>query len=79
MGFYITNIINSTGGKNNLKIFSIAIEPDFNKVLEKLDEQAAKECSSRSALVREILYEHYGIKQPRRIEIRNRRAYSKAT
>ena len=46
----------------NTQIISFNVEPeDFNKVLERIDAIAVEQKSSRSAVFRDILYDHFGI------------------
>ena len=46
----------------NTQIISFNVEPEyFNKVLERIDAIAVEQKSSRSAVFRGILYDHFGI------------------
>jgi hypothetical protein len=45
-------------------MLAISFEPEFNAVLVKIDDQAIKEKSSRSATIRSVLYDHYNIVRP---------------
>jgi len=46
----------------NMQTFSLTVEPDlFNQVLEKVDKLAIEQKSSRSEIIRQVLYTHFGI------------------
>lgn len=45
-----------------LKPYTLSAEPElFGQVLEKADQQAIEQKTNRSAILREILYSHFGI------------------
>lgn len=53
-----------------LQPFAITVEPElFNQVLEKIDPIAAKTKTNRSAVIRGILYEHFGIKVEKPVKV----------
>lgn len=46
----------------NTQTISLSVEPgDFNKILDRVDALVVEKKSSRSAVIREILYDHFGI------------------
>jgi hypothetical protein len=46
----------------NTQTISLSVEPgDFNKVLERVDAIVIEQKSSRSAVMRSILYDYFGI------------------
>lgn len=47
--------------------FAIHISADFGQVLAKIDRTVIEQQSSRSAVVRDILYDHFGITPENRI------------
>lgn len=48
----------------HMKMVAICVEPEFDVVLEKADAIAKDLDSSRSAVLREILYNHFGVPIP---------------
>jgi len=48
----------------NRKHFMIAVEPEFDQVLERIEELAIATQSSRSAIVRNMLYDRFNIPRP---------------
>jgi len=52
--------------------FAIHISEGFGQVLAEIDRTVVEKQSSRSAVVREILYDHFGIIPKDRLEERNR-------
>ena len=52
--------------------FAIHISEDFGQVLAQIDRTVIEQHSSRSAVVRDILYDHFGIIQKDRLGERNR-------
>jgi len=46
----------------NMQTISFTVEPDlFNQVLEKVDALAIEQKSSRSEIIRQLLYNYFGI------------------
>jgi metal-responsive CopG/Arc/MetJ family transcriptional regulator len=45
----------------NQETFSVGISPDFRRVVDRIDEIAIEQQSSRSAVVRSILYDYFGL------------------
>lgn len=45
----------------NQETFSVGISPDFRRVVDRIDEIVVDHGSSRSAVVKEILYNHFGL------------------
>ncbi len=45
----------------NQETFSVGISPDFRRVVDKIDEIVFEQGASRSAVVRSILYEYFGL------------------
>ena len=52
--------------------FAIHISEDFGQVLAQIDRTVIEQHSSRSAVVRDIFYDHFGIIQKDRLGERNR-------
>lgn len=47
----------------NVQPFAFAVEPEyFNEVLERVDAIALEQNSNRSAVLRQIVYDYFGIK-----------------
>jgi Ribbon-helix-helix protein, copG family. len=49
----------------NMRQIPITVEPEFDEVLEKIDAIAKERDSSRSAVIREILYQQFNIVAPK--------------
>lgn len=49
----------------HMKLVAITVEPEFDAVLERADAIAKARNSSRSAVLREILYNHFGVEAPK--------------
>lgn len=43
------------------EIFSVGISPDFRRVVDRIDEIVVEQGSSRSAVIRNILYDYFGL------------------
>jgi hypothetical protein len=52
--------------------FAIHISEDFGQILAEIDRTVVEQQSSRSAVVRDILYDHFGIMPKDRLGERNR-------
>lgn len=52
--------------------FAIHISEGFGQVLAEIDRTVVEKKSSRSAVVRDILYDHFGLVQKDRLSERNR-------
>lgn len=44
-----------------LETFAIGISPDFKRVVDRIDKIVVEQQSSRSAVVRSILYDYFGM------------------
>lgn len=45
----------------NHETFSVGISPDFQRVVDRIDKIVVEQGSSRSAVVRSILYDYFGL------------------
>lgn len=52
-----------------LKPYTLSAEPElFEQVIEKLDKIAVEQETNRSAILRGIIYDHFGIENDKRIK-----------